>query len=101
MMATPAVDFTVLLSDASRATVEAVVDTFVTKHPVQAAKQLARLDKAVANGVEMDAYDAYRHHQLRVQLVAHQRCTECGRHLEDPESVKRGVGPECWEKVDG
>ena len=26
-------------------------------------------------------------------------CYVCGRHLDDPASVERGIGPECWEGV--
>jgi hypothetical protein len=25
------------------------------------------------------------------------RCGRCGRALTVPESVERGIGPECWE----
>lgn len=24
------------------------------------------------------------------------RCNRCGRSLSDPESKKRGIGPDCW-----
>lgn len=27
------------------------------------------------------------------------RCAECHRPLSDPESIKRGVGPICWAKL--
>lgn len=27
------------------------------------------------------------------------RCRECGRGLDDPVSVARGVGPDCWAKL--
>lgn len=27
------------------------------------------------------------------------RCKQCGHELEDPTSVARGVGPDCWERV--
>jgi hypothetical protein len=26
-------------------------------------------------------------------------CSLCGRKLTEPESIKRGIGPECWEGV--
>lgn len=29
------------------------------------------------------------------------RCQKCGKRLTDPESMKRGYGPECWEKLTG
>jgi hypothetical protein len=28
-----------------------------------------------------------------------QSCAVCGRRLEDQISIKRGIGPECWEQV--
>lgn len=28
-------------------------------------------------------------------------CGRCGRKLTTPESVTRGIGPECWKKVQG
>lgn len=27
------------------------------------------------------------------------RCRRCGRDLSDPISVKRGVGPDCWQRA--
>lgn len=29
------------------------------------------------------------------------RCQKCGKKLTDPESIKRGYGPECWESITG
>lgn len=29
------------------------------------------------------------------------KCCRCGRTLTTPESVERGIGPECWEKMGG
>jgi hypothetical protein len=29
------------------------------------------------------------------------RCGKCGRLLTTPESVERGIGPECWSKMSG
>lgn len=26
-------------------------------------------------------------------------CFICGRHLDDPQSIERGIGPECWQGV--
>lgn len=31
--------------------------------------------------------------------MAARKCSECGRILTDPESVKLGYGPDCAEKV--
>ena len=35
---------------------------------------------------------------LEAILTKQARCRACGRALEDPVSVARGVGPDCWEK---
>ena len=29
------------------------------------------------------------------------KCQKCGRKLTDPESIKRGYGPECWGRIQG
>lgn len=29
------------------------------------------------------------------------KCQKCGRKLTDPESIKRGYGPECWGRIPG
>ncbi len=34
--------------------------------------------------------------QSKAELAGH--CIDCGRELETPESVARGIGPECWAK---
>ena len=26
-------------------------------------------------------------------------CVVCGRRLDDPRSVQRGIGPECWQRI--
>lgn len=46
---------------------------------------------------ERQEYEHYAE-QLENQLAAARRCRRCGRSLEDPESVKRGIGPECWKE---
>lgn len=35
---------------------------------------------------------------LRQVLQAHKRCRVCGRELRRPDSVARGIGPECLTK---
>jgi hypothetical protein len=27
------------------------------------------------------------------------RCGKCGRQLTDPQSIERGIGPECWSMI--
>lgn len=29
------------------------------------------------------------------------KCQKCGKKLTDPESMRRGYGPECWEQLTG
>jgi hypothetical protein len=29
------------------------------------------------------------------------KCQKCGKKLTDPDSVKRGYGPECWGSIVG
>ena len=29
------------------------------------------------------------------------KCRKCGKRLTDPESIKRGFGPECWYQLTG
>jgi hypothetical protein len=33
------------------------------------------------------------------QTGPRQHCYVCGRHLDDPISIERGIGPECWQGV--
>lgn len=40
-------------------------------------------------------HDAYESHGFRTHHEG--RCGRCGRKLTTPESVERGIGPECWE----
>lgn len=28
-------------------------------------------------------------------------CQKCGKKLTDPESMRRGYGPECWSQING
>jgi len=38
--------------------------------------------------------------KLHTALVALMFCSNCGRPLTDPESVNRGIGPDCWQIID-
>lgn len=38
--------------------------------------------------------------KLHGALVALMFCANCGRPLEDPQSVNRGIGPDCWGRID-
>lgn len=36
-----------------------------------------------------------------LEVRHHNRCGRCGRELTVPESIERGIGPDCWEKMGG
>jgi hypothetical protein len=38
--------------------------------------------------------------KLHTALVALMFCASCGRPLEDPVSIDRGIGPDCWTRID-
>lgn len=38
--------------------------------------------------------------QLHAALVALMYCANCGRPLADPVSIERGIGPDCWPRID-
>lgn len=38
--------------------------------------------------------------ELHAALVALMYCANCGRPLVDPQSIDRGIGPDCWERID-
>jgi hypothetical protein len=37
---------------------------------------------------------------IRESLVQLMFCANCGRPLGDPVSIDRGIGPDCWERID-
>lgn len=67
---------------------------YASKWPVKAAEYIARHDK------EGDP-DQARAAALKVALPARGCCRICGRALGKKLSVERGVGPDCWEKLQG
>jgi hypothetical protein len=38
--------------------------------------------------------------KLQAALISLMFCANCGRPLADPVSVGRGIGPDCWPKID-
>lgn len=38
--------------------------------------------------------------KLHSALTALMFCANCGRPLNDPLSIDRGIGPDCWEAID-
>lgn len=45
-------------------------------------------------------YEAYMD-EGRKEIHMYSKCQKCGRKLTDPESIKRGYGPECWGRIPG
>ena len=38
--------------------------------------------------------------RLHTALVRLMFCANCGRPLQDPVSIDRGIGPDCWPRID-
>lgn len=58
-----------------------------------------RLLNRVLARIWSDDHEAYEQHGFRVHHEG--MCGRCGRTLTTPESVERGLGPECWKKMQG
>jgi hypothetical protein len=86
------------LSEQSKRLIVGTVAHNVEAHPVQAAKQLAYLNRMDEKG-KLDVYDAFRRDTIAAQLHDKHFCRECGRELRDPDSKKAGIGPDCAEKL--
>ena len=43
-------------------------------------------------------YETYADEQ-REEAHMYSKCQKCGKKLTDPESIKRGYGPECWNSL--
>jgi hypothetical protein len=39
--------------------------------------------------------------EAKLEVWHEGRCAKCGRKLTVPESVERGIGPECWARMGG
>lgn len=75
-------------------------EEYAKRHPTKAARQLVRaeaapdFDRFVASprgGAMIDG--------LRAGLDGAVRCRRCGRALDDPLSVARNLGADCWAKL--
>lgn len=51
--------------------------------------EYAALIWSIANGEKIEDYE----------LMTDSRCLVCNRHLTDPLSLSRGIGPLCWERL--
>lgn len=65
---------------------------FTRRHPAHAVEMLARME---ASGFNDSGLDWLRATTIRSTLRTLGRCERCGRTLTDPDSVTRGIGPEC------
>lgn len=62
--------------------------------PSKAVRHLAYCDQALLTATGQRRADLLaKAEHLRGQLAG--RCVRCGRTLTDPESIARGVGPDC------
>lgn len=71
------------------------------KHPAKDAANLTRLEAAALIADECEQPDEAerlrtRARYYRARLDAAERCRHCGRKIEDPLSVARGIGSTCW-----
>ncbi len=57
---------------------------------------LKLLNRVLAR-VWSDDHAAFEVHGYKLHHEGY--CGRCGRMLTTPESVKRGIGPECWKKM--
>lgn len=85
------------LTESAKTLIAGSVALFVRTAPGTAARNLVRLDRVESR---LDAYDRFRRDEIRRQLAAAERCGICGRRLRDPDSVARGIGPECLDRME-
>ncbi|SRR5258707_4226800 len=48
---------------------------------------------------EKRVYDAARRIASGEAVGPRRACLICGRGLDDPESIQRGIGSECWQSI--
>jgi hypothetical protein len=49
---------------------------------------------------KLDRGDDVHADRLHTALVALMYCANCGHPLTDPVSIERGIGPDCWPRID-
>lgn len=77
----------------------------VDKHPRKAAAEISvRKIRILVTKSEIPGanYDVEREQEhidaLEAALRGANRCIRCGTPLQDPQSVERGIGPDCWAR---
>lgn len=75
-----------------------VWQAFAEGRPVKAARLLAgiRLRRALNRVADKDEA---RVSGIEAGLRHAKRCLRCGRILTDPDSISRGIGPDCWSRI--
>lgn len=56
-------------------------------------------DSPPIKGLFLAIYKATGGMKRPMVLYHHGKCSRCGRKLTDPESIERGIGPECIKKI--
>lgn len=67
-------------------------------YAVEAVLDAARSADGVRTETGVDGIDREVHERDQHTVRALDSCGRCGRDLTDPESIKRGIGPECIKK---
>ncbi len=70
------------------------------KSKAEAAKTAFHLSQHGATDIKCAAYEKKDGKYGYYAFAASTTCRRCGRELTDPESIKRGIGPECIKKGD-
>lgn len=74
------------------------------KHPEKAAAQVHHLEERLLENDRKPSewFDVEQVHAelagLLEGLKGSGHCRDCGRKLEVPESIERGIGPDCWAR---
>jgi hypothetical protein len=81
--------------------------TYVGVLQLEGTVRLTKASKLTCDSIPVRAWNYVARHLNHGNLppdanVMHEgRCGCCGRALTVPESIARGIGPECWSKMGG
>jgi hypothetical protein len=76
-------------------------------NPLDGNLRLTKASKRTANSSDVITFNWLMKHlftdKTLTNAVVHHvgKCGCCGRTLTVPESIERGIGPECWNKLNG
>ncbi len=71
-----------------------IIDGRAQLTPYQAKKEVNRLYREILNNPSESRFAAFAYQQEA-------RCNVCNRPLKNPQSVRRGYGPECAKYIKG